>query len=182
MVKHARSVSWKDVKTILAQQSAPELLQLIRDVYALCPGNKDFIHARVLSPEETLYPYKAIIRESLYPDGTYDEPIQLTRAQKAISDYKKATKNARGTLELMVYYVECGTQCTVDFGDIDAWFYESLASMFRHVIHILQHSEQDTIDRFLPRLEAIVRQARGIGWGYYDGLSATLKAAFPQCS
>ncbi len=28
MTKHARSVSWKDVKTVLAQHSAPELLQL----------------------------------------------------------------------------------------------------------------------------------------------------------
>jgi len=37
MTKHARSASWKDVKTILAQQSAPELLQLIRDLYALRP-------------------------------------------------------------------------------------------------------------------------------------------------
>ena len=79
----------------------------------------------------------------------------------------------------MVYYVECGTQCTVDFGDIDAWFYESLESMFAQVVKTLQQSGQDTIDRFLPRLEAIVRQARGIGWGYYDDLSATLKAAFP---
>jgi hypothetical protein len=182
MTKHARSAAWKDVKTILAQQSAPELLQLIRDLYALRPENKEFIRARFLSTEETLQPYKTIIQESLYPEGTYDEPIQLARARKAISDYKKATKNARGTLELMVYYVECGTQCTVDFGDIDAWFYESLESMFAQVVKTLQQSGQDTIDRFLPRLETIVRQARGIGWGYYDGLSATLKAAFPQCS
>ena len=182
MTQHARSVSWKDVKTVLTQHFAPELLQLIRDLYALRPENKDFIQARVLSTAETLQPYKAIIRQSLYPAGTYDEPIQLARARKAISDYKKATKNACGTLELMVYYVECGTQCTVDFGDVDAWFYESLESMFRQVIQTLQHSDHDTLDRFLPRLEAIVRQARGIGWGYYDGLSATLKAAFPRCS
>ena len=182
MTKHARSASWKDIQTVLAQQSAPELLQLIQDVYALRPENKDFIHARVLSTAETLQPYKAIIQQSLYPDGTYDEPIQLARARKAISDYKKATKNARGTLELMVYYVECGTQCTVDFGDIDAWFYESLASMFRQVTQTLQKSDHDTIGHFLPRLEAIVHQARGIGWGYYDDLAATLQAAFPQCS
>ena len=58
------------MKTVLAQHSAPELLQLIRDVYALRPENKDFIHARVLSTEETFHPYKAIIRASLYPDGT----------------------------------------------------------------------------------------------------------------
>ena len=45
---------------------------------------------------------------------------------------------------------------------------------------MLQNSDQDTIDRFLPRLEGIVRQAQGIGWGYYDAIAETLKEAFPQ--
>jgi len=56
MTKHTRSASWKDIQTVLAQQSAPELLQLMQDVYALRPENKDFIHARVLSTAETLQP------------------------------------------------------------------------------------------------------------------------------
>ena len=45
---------------------------------------------------------------------------------------------------------------------------------------MLQNSDQDTIDRFLPRLEGIVRQAHGIGWGYYDAIAETLEEAFPQ--
>jgi hypothetical protein len=80
----------------------------------------------------------------------------------------------------MTYYVECGTQFTVDYGDIDEGFYASLEAMFTQVVTRLQHSDQDTIDRFLPRLRGLVRQAQGIGWGYYDAIAETLKEAFPQ--
>jgi len=56
MPKQARSASWKDVKTVLSQQSMPELLQLIRDLYALRPEVKDFLHARFLTSAKTLAP------------------------------------------------------------------------------------------------------------------------------
>ena len=180
MPKPARAASWKDVKTVLSQQSMPELLQLIRDLYALRPEVKDFLHARFLTSEQTLAPYKHTIQQSLAPDVIHGEDIELSRGRKAISDYKKATHDAMGTLDLMTYYVECGTQFTVDYGDIDEGFYESLASMFTQVVKILQHSDQETIARFLPRLKGIVRQARGIGWGYYDAIAETLAEAFPQ--
>jgi len=180
MKKPVRAASWQDVKAILAQQSPQELLQLIRDVYALRPEVKDFIHARLLRAQANVAPYKHTIHQSLYPDVIHGEDIALARGRKAISDYKKATKDPMGTLDLMTYYVECGTQLTVDYGDIDAGFYESLESMFTQVVKMLQKSDQDTIDRFLPRLEGIVRQAHGIGWGYYDVIAETLKEAFPR--
>src|SRR4030095_10078888 len=130
MPKPACAASWKDIKTVLSQQSMPELLQLIKDLYALRPEVKDFLHARFLTSERTLAPYKNTIQQSLSPDVIHGEDIELSRGRKAISAYKKATNDPRGTLELMVYYVECGTQFTVDYGDIDEAFYASLESMF----------------------------------------------------
>jgi hypothetical protein len=52
--------------------------------------------------------------------------------------------------------------------------------MFTQIVKRLQQSDHDTMDRFLPRLQGIVRQARGIGWGYYDAIAETLEEAFPQ--
>jgi hypothetical protein len=180
MPKPARSASWKDIKTVLSQQSMPELLQLLRDLYALRPEVKDFLHARCLPSDVNVTPYKTTIRQSLSPDVIHGETLALSRGRKAISDYQKATKDPIGTLDLMTYYVECGTQFTVDYGDIDEGFYASLEAMFTQVVTRLQHSDQDTIDRFLPRLRGLVRQAQGIGWGYYDAIAETLKEAFPQ--
>ena len=54
------------------------------------------------------------------------------------------------------------------------------STAFTQVVKTLQNSDQDTIDRFLPRLKGVVRQAHGIGWGYYDAIAETLEEAFPQ--
>ena len=158
----------------------PELLQLIKDLYDLRSEVKDFLHALLLTSEQTLVPYKHTIQQSLSPDVIHGETLALSHGRKAISDYQKATKDPIDTLDLMTYYVECGTQFTVDYGDIDEAFYASLESMFTQVVTRLQHSDQDTIDRFLPRLTGVVRQARGIGWGYYDAIADTLEGAFPD--
>jgi len=41
------------MRRLLASKSKNELLHLIRDLYALTPDNKDFIHAQILTPKPT---------------------------------------------------------------------------------------------------------------------------------
>jgi hypothetical protein len=180
MAAPKKSSSWKDIKRVLASKSQNELLNVIRDLYALRPEVKDFMHARFLTSEVNLEPYKKIIDASLYPDVINGDSIELSRGRKAISDYKKATNDPIGTLDLMVYYVECGTRFTVDYGDIDAGFYESLESMFSQAVKTLQMSDEETVDHFVPRLESIIHRAYNIGWGYYDTISDMLEKAFPE--
>ncbi len=67
MKKSTASPSWKDVKAMLAQQSPQELLQLLRDVYALRPEVQDCLHARLLGAQANVTPYKKTIHQSLYP-------------------------------------------------------------------------------------------------------------------
>src|ERR687888_323305 len=45
------SVSWQHMRRLLASKSKNELLNLIRDLYALTTDNKDFVHAQVLTPK-----------------------------------------------------------------------------------------------------------------------------------
>jgi len=180
MKREKGSVSWKDVKQILSNKSHDELLKLISDFYSLSKENKNFIHVRFSVTEDPLKPYKDIIEESIYPDVYKNKPIKLSIGRKAISDYKKAIGSPLGVLELMVFYIECGNQLTVDYGDIDEQFYSSLESMFDKVVQILKTSNQDTIDMFIPRLKTIVNKANGIGWGYYDYISDVLEEAFPE--
>src|SRR5215813_2051784 len=45
--------SWQHMRRLLASKSKNELLNLIRDLYALTADNKDFIHAQVLTPKPT---------------------------------------------------------------------------------------------------------------------------------
>jgi hypothetical protein len=156
MTAPKKSASWQEIRRMLTAKSHEELLQLISDLYALRPEVQDFLHARFLPAKKPLAPYKKTIQTALYPDVVHGEDLDLARGRKAISDYKKATNDPLGTLDLMVYYVECGTRFTVEYGEIDEEFYESLDAMFTQAVKTLQHSEQQTIARFLPRLTAIV--------------------------
>lgn len=53
MPKPAQSLSWQEMRRLLASKSKTELLNLIRDLYILNTDNKDFIHAQVLTPKPT---------------------------------------------------------------------------------------------------------------------------------
>src|SRR5712691_13043349 len=53
MPKPAQSLSWQNMRRLLASKSKIELLNLIRDLYALNTDNKDFVHTQVLTPKPT---------------------------------------------------------------------------------------------------------------------------------
>lgn len=172
--------SRKQFRQALSKLSHDELVKLVGDLYSVNPDNRRFLEAKfaMAAPLET---YKEIIRDAVYPDvmkGT--APISFATARKAISDYKKATGDQKGVLELMVHAVECGNSFTVDYGDIDEQFYNNLESLFRKTLQLLKTMDEQTTETFLPRLEAVVEAAHGIGWGYYDEISDALAESFPQ--
>jgi hypothetical protein len=172
---------WHDVRAVLAKQGSAQLLEVARDLYHLSQENRDFLNARCLATANRLEPYKKAINEAIYPNIYQNKPIRISAARKAISQYTKATSDQEGTLELMVYFVECGTKCTVDFGDINEGFYSSMESMFESVLKALRRSKHEVVERVLPRLVAVRDAAAAVGWGYYDYLCDALASAFPHC-
>ncbi len=182
MPKQHQTPKWQDVRRTLASKSQKELLNLIRDLYALHPEVKDFINARFVVSAANLKPYQKTIQEALCPDVIHEEDLDLERGQKAINDYKKATNDPIGTLDLMLHYVESGTQFATMYGYGDAYFFESLDEIFTQAVKMIKQNEQEVIDRFLPRIKAIVQEADSIGWGYGDSLYGTLEDAFPEGS
>ena len=180
MPKRQQKPKWQDIRRALSSKGKTELLNLIRDLYALRPEVQDFINARFVVSMANLTPYQKTIQEALYPDVIHGEDLDLARGRKAINDYKKATNDPIGTLDLMTHYVECGTQFAAQYHYGVEELYEDLDEMFTRVVKTLQQSEQELIDTFLPRLRTIVREAEDIGWGYDDAISETLEDAFPE--
>lgn len=167
--KKSEKVSWKAVKEALERVDRKGLLSLVQELYSLCSENQTFILTRYGLIDE-LRPYKETIRECVYPEG--DQPIRLGEARKAIGQYKKAVGEPEGLLELAVYYVECGTDCTMEYGDIDEGFYESMESMLDHAAALLRRVEPEVRERYRPRFQALIDKTLGkIGWGYGDYLA-----------
>lgn len=179
MAKSRIDKRWHGLRAALAAQSSAELVNLVRDLHDLSQEKREFLNTRYFVSADRLGPYKELIEDSLYPDVCSNKPIRILAAKKALGQYTKATNDDAGTLELMVYFVERGTQCAVDLGIDDEAFYSAMESMFGRVLKTLKRSGTVERDRFLPRLAAIRNAARNIGWGYYDCLGDALEQEFP---
>lgn len=173
---------WSTVKAAVSRLDEVALLELIRDLYGLSPGNQQFVEARLGLQRDPLGPYKEIITECLYPDVFSKQPIQISKAKKAIGEYRKAVPDVPGELELMIHFVESGNRFTLEYGDIDEGFYDALLLMYDRAIKALKDLPVPQQPAFRDRLEEIARSALGIGWGYGDGLCDAFYSAFPEGS
>lgn len=181
--------TWKDVKSVLAEMGPPQLRRILKDLYGFSAENKAFFHSRFLSDQagnDHLEPYKMRIRRAICPKEPWKQDVQLSAGRKAISEFKKANGSLYDTLSLMIYYVTCGNDFTLEFGDIDESFYDSMASMFSRLVEVLIKQRDETlVSQFLPQLEAEVKRVKWMGWGYGDELCALLddlKQTFPENS
>lgn len=180
------SISWKNIKPVLNKLSSTQLLGLVQDLYRLNAENASFMHARFLRDDAKqghLAPYMIRIQNAVSPKQPWKQDLKLAAGRKAIDEFKKANGNIRDTLTLMIYYIKCGNDFTLEFGDIDEGFYNSLCSMSSSVVQALQKQrDQNLFNEFLPLLEVELQRVDGkIGWGYPDELSeyiANLKDAF----
>ncbi len=140
-------------------------MNLVGDLYALRKGNQDFLHARFLKDASTLVPYKETIEHYISSAEPWKNPVKISLARKAISDYRKAVGDPEGLAELMLFYVECGASFTLEFGDIDETFYYSVVRVFSDGLKMLKRCEQDVVDKLLPRFKGTVHLAADMGWG-----------------
>jgi hypothetical protein len=174
--KNSNNPTWSDVKPAVVELDQKQLLKLVADLYRFSKENRVFFHARFGVGDDPLEPYKKTIDECMYPN--FNKPIQVSKAKKAISSYSKALGDPLGETELMVFFVERGNEFTVDFGDIDAGFYDALNGMYHRATRKLFSLSEEQRMNFRPRLEKIMDSASDVGWGYYDMLCDDYYDAF----
>lgn len=173
----AAKPSWRQVKQVISPWSNSQLAALVQDLYRLNSTNSDFLHARLLSDtdhEQCLVPFKKRIQHAISPAQPWKQDVRLSEGRKAISDYKKANGNVRNLLTLMVYYVKCGNDFTLEFGDIDEAFYDSLCTMVVQIKErLIAEDDADLAAAFMPLLEKEFQRIDGkMGWGYPDEVGA----------
>ncbi len=160
--------NWTAIKGALSGFSRVQLLGLVQDLYRADTKNQDFLHARFLvsGGGTDLLPFKKRIKAAIKP-SRWDAPIKYRDARRAISDYNKARGQLGETLELMFYYIECGNDVTLEFGDIDETFYNSMGSMFGSIVKKLSVQADPVLTAtWLDRLDEEYQRVANIGWGY----------------
>jgi hypothetical protein len=169
--------SWTNVRQNFKDWSKPALLGLVKDLYDASPDNRNFIHARFEAEDgsgDALEKYRRKIIEQFFPARGFGK-LRLGEARKAIKDYRKATNNLDGIIELMLTYVENGTEFTCQFGDIDAPFYNSLESVLDELSKLFLGEGREFYPKFRDRVLKLSTHSGDIGWGYGDFLFDTVK-------
>ena len=135
MVKDRKAaVSWSSVKAGLRGIDRTALLGLIQDLYAVSKDNQAFLHARFNLGGDPLKPYKAVISRWVCPDIFKNQPVSVSKAKKAIADYKKAIGYPEGMAELSVFYCEEAIVFLRDCGMDDEGYYSALVLMFEQAL------------------------------------------------
>jgi hypothetical protein len=118
-VPESTSAKWPQIKSVLASLDRPELVALMKDLFDHSVESRAFLSARFLAegvPDAILTKYRKRIVEQFLPKRG-EGKLDLRSARRAIRDYRKATSDLAGTVDLMLTYVESGTEFTNQFGD-----------------------------------------------------------------
>jgi len=172
-------MSWTEIEKQIQELPANDAIKLMKGLHDLSPQNKAWLRAKLLPvAQDTKYleDCRRKVANYVYKEtkGMPSMP-RFREAKKIISEYRKSTSDLRGTLDLMLTYVERGHKFTLDFGDIDEPFYDKLINMLEHFAIELRRSpaKYELYEQFRSRLIAI-RKNSDIGWGYGDFIQETV--------
>lgn len=158
----------KELKKTLEGYEKKELIGLVLELARLRKDNMAWLETKLQGSEhlaESVEHYKKKILSG------FEGRIKLNVAKKAISDFRKASNDRESLIDLMLLYVEKGTEITLTYGDMYEQFYYSLECMYGDAVELLNKwGDKNLIEKFRPRLKAIVTKTEGMGWGYHDTL------------
>ena len=165
---------WSDVKARLAEFDRAGLLGLVQDLYAASKDNQAFLHTRFDLGDDVLDLYKATIDRWLWPDVYRNQNFSVSKAKKAISDYKKASRHPEGLAELMVFFCERGAGFCREFGADDEAFMAALVRMFEQALKQVAALPEDQRGAMLDRLDRVSVVSDALGSGVADYMGAIL--------
>jgi hypothetical protein len=173
--------SWSDVKTKLTDFDRAGLLGLVQDLYAARKENKAFLHARLGLGDDPLEPYKDVIIRWINPPD-FRNPISVSKAKKAISDYKKALGGPEGIAELCVFYCEEAFDFLASCGVDDGGFFGALVRMFEESLKYVLALPNAQRAAFLTRLDRVRQLGQDVGWGVGDDFDHLWSEAGLACA
>jgi hypothetical protein len=171
-VKKSAKPSWVDIKAQLSAFDRAGLLGLVQDLYAASKGNQAFLHARFGLGNNVLKPYKSVIDTCVWPDVFKNQMVSVSKAKKAISDYKNAVGRPEGVAELMVFYCERAAGFCDDIGMEDDAYFAALVRMYEQALKSLVGLPDDDRDVFIARLDAVRSVCANFGYGVSDDVNA----------
>jgi hypothetical protein len=171
------SPTWIDVKASLQAFDRAGLLGLIQDLYAVSRDNEAFLHARLGLGRDQLEPYKASISRWICPDMMRNQAISVSKAKKAIADYKKAIGHPEGLAELSIFYCEEALSFLEGCSMEDESYFVALIRMYDRALTCVSKLAPADRTAYVERLDKLRPRSRHVQWGVEDNLNDLWYAA-----
>jgi len=163
-VVHSKDASptWSDVRAALLHLDRAGPLGLVQDLYTASKDNQAFLRARLGLGHDQLQAFKASISSWICPDVMKNQPISVSKAKKAIADYKKAIGPPGWDGGAVDIYCEEAFSFLESCSLEDESYFAALIRMHeRSLVSNLPPAERAT---YLEPLDKLRSRARNIGW------------------
>jgi hypothetical protein len=180
-MKSKKQASWSDVKVSLSGFDRNGLIGIIRNLYEASSSNRRFLHARFVPAAAAVEEYRDLVRAAVFPDPLSQRPIRLRDATAAIAEYKRSTGDLGGVVDLLLTFVEAGTEQAADLGYGDDAYFATLERKVNEAVAALDALPDAARGDATSRLVRL-GEYQDLGWGYGDFLgdvAATLQARHP---
>jgi hypothetical protein len=171
------SPTWSDVGAALMEFDRAGLRGLVQDLYTASKDNQAFLHARLGLGHDQLQPFKVSISKWISPDLMKGQPISVSKAKKAIADYKKAIGHPNGMAELSIFYCEEAfgflESCSIE----DESYFAALIRMYGRSIEFVSRLPPAERTTYLDRLDKLRSRGRDVGWAVEEEFNSLWYAA-----
>ena len=171
------SPTWSDVRTALLEFDRAGLRGLVQDLYTASKDNQAFLHARLGLGHDQLQPFKACISNGICPDLMKNQPISVSKAKKAIADYKKAIGRPEGMAELSIFYCEEAFGFLESYSMEDESYFAALIRMYRRSLEFVSSLPPAERTTYIERLDKLRSRGRHICWGVEEEFNSLWYAA-----
>jgi len=167
-----KGLKWSELKKRISSLSEKEQLTLFKDLHDLSSENKEFLSTTLQTEEEMVANINIYLERVLEPfdiDATLTKK-EMAKAKKTIFDFQKKCSDQEAVIELMLCFVEAGTELTADFGDMFEDYYTVLGEVLENLVSILKApgGKRFYNDHRRGRFLELAEMGSGIGWGYGD--------------
>ena len=161
---------WGHIKTRLKTLATGELIDLIRDLYRVSPENRQFLHGRLVPNALNLEQYRERVVDAVFPDPLSRKRIRIAEAERLIRNFRLSTRDDVGTTDLMLAFVEAGTEQAADLGYGDEKYFAALLRALESVVNALPSLPSESRSSVEERLRGLRKPASRVGWGYPDAV------------
>ncbi len=176
MAEPTKRKKWSEVKARLEALDRKGLVSLLGDLYDASVANRRFLRSRLTSGSRDIEEYRRLVADAIYPDPFSERRVSVRDAAAAIVEYRRSTGDASGTIDLMLTFVEAGTEQAADLGYGDEAYFDALQLRLDAVEQDFDTLPAEMRTNVRARLGRIQMRARDVGWGFGDAVDELVQA------